>query len=323
MTGKEANTQKHITKINAILSENHDKEYLTSYYNWMKSDNVHLSLTTIINYLRHAVNFMNYYPGISLNELDKEKYVDYLGTIEGVASYRITVYSALKRYSEWLYDSGRCEKFYMNEIKRPKHIEDISTIQKREKGFLDEAEMNKYLNNIKDRTNRRCQLYERDMAIALVGLTTGLRISAIYQLDVDSIDYETGMLVVTEKTGKPRIALLPEQTMDAIQDWLKIRKPADEDEKALFLTNHGTRLTVNGITEIIQKYAKNIEGKHITPHKLRATYGSNLYEKTNDIYFVQKCMNHSSVSTTGIYIRGKNNEINKKAQEIMNDLIKV
>ena len=65
----------------------------------------------------------------------------------------------------------------------------------------------------------------------------------------------------------------------------------------------------------------NIDGKNITPHKLRATYGTQLYEKTGDLYMVQECMGHSSPKTTELYIRGKKSEFAKTASEIMSKVI--
>ena len=64
-----------------------------------------------------------------------------------------------------------------------------------------------------------------------------------------------------------------------------------------------------------------IEGKNITPHKLRATYGTQLYNKTGDLYMVQECMGHSSPTTTELYIRGKKNKNAQAAAEIMTKIL--
>ena len=74
------------------------------------------------------------------------------------------------------------------------------------------------------------------------------------------------------------------------------------------------------IYRIVNKYAKDIEGKHITPHKLRATYGTHLYDKTKDVYLVQSCMGHSNPKTTEMYIRGQNNNNRKTAADIMSKI---
>ena len=79
-------------------------------------------------------------------------------------------------------------------------------------------------------------------------------------------------------------------------------------------------MTENSISDVTKKYAFTIKGKNISPHKLRATYGTMLYNKTKDLYFVQKCMKHSSPKTTEIYIRGEGKE-NAEASEIMSKLL--
>ena len=75
------------------------------------------------------------------------------------------------------------------------------------------------------------------------------------------------------------------------------------------------------IYNVVKKYSKNINGKNITPHKLRATYGTQLYNETGDIYFVQDCMGHSNPKTTELYVRDKK-ENRKKASDIMAKMIK-
>ena len=72
---------------------------------------------------------------------------------------------------------------------------------------------------------------------------------------------------------------------------------------------------------LIKKYSAGIDGKNITPHKLRATYGTQLYNKTGDIYFVQDCMGHHSPKTTENYVREKKQNT-KKASDIMSKLMK-
>lgn len=74
------------------------------------------------------------------------------------------------------------------------------------------------------------------------------------------------------------------------------------------------------ISRAVNKYSITIKGKHITPHKLRATYGTQLYNITKDIYFVQQCMGHSNPKTTELYVR-EDNKDRKKASDIMSGLI--
>ena len=74
------------------------------------------------------------------------------------------------------------------------------------------------------------------------------------------------------------------------------------------------------LKNIVKKYAVDINGKNITPHKLRATYGTQLYNKTGDIYFVSKAMKHANVQTTEIYIEDNERDVNNRVADIMNKL---
>ena len=100
----------------------------------------------------------------------------------------------------------------------------------------------------------------------------------------------------------------------------RIKFLRDENELALFISNRGTRMDQRSIDRVVSKYAQDIEGKHITPHKLRATYGTQLYASTNDLYFVQSCMGHSNPKTTELYIRGQKDSSRKTASDIMSKL---
>ena len=69
------------------------------------------------------------------------------------------------------------------------------------------------------------------------------------------------------------------------------------------------------------RYKDAVPGKHITPHKLRASFATNLYNQTGDIRLVQEAMNHAKIATTELYIQsdGRNR---KKAADIMSQLLK-
>lgn len=70
-------------------------------------------------------------------------------------------------------------------------------------------------------------------------------------------------------------------------------------EEALFLSMQKKRISVNAVENLVKKYAKVVTPlKHITPHKLRSTYGTNLYKETGDIYLVADVLGHNDVNTT-------------------------
>lgn len=327
MTGLEEYNHQNLQIILNYI-EAHPK--VKGFYGYLKTDK---SLSSIYQYLKMAQNMLDYL-GKEPSELTFDDYISYMayssvkpdGTPK-TSSFAIGQYHALKNYSTYLYDSGIANKNYMASIKRPKSIESQVTIEKREKGFLTKEELKIYLNAVKNGVGtdnaKACQqkMKERDLAIIMVFLTTGIRKSAMVKLDVSNIDFQERVLWVTDKGSKVKAYKLNDATIEALLHWIAVRKFIfpDCETDALFLTKYGLRLKGDGIKQIVMKYAVDINGKHITPHKLRATYGTQLYEATKDIYFVQRAMGHSSPSTTERYVRGQQN-VTKQASDIMGNL---
>ena len=170
-----------------------------------------------------------------------------------------------------------------------------------------------------DIISKQKEWLERDLLIVLIFLQTGMRCSALYKLDVDSIDIDTHTLVTIDKGSVIREYELSEETIEHLKKWLIVRKEKlmGRNESALFISNQRKRLGNQGIALIVNKYGQTIKGKNITPHKLRATYGTQLYEATHDLYFVQGSMGHANPKTSELYIRGQKQNITKKASDIM------
>ena len=157
--------------------------------------------------------------------------------------------------------------------------------------------------------------------MVMIMLNTGLRCSAISKLDITDIDYDKNVLNITEKRGKIRTCYITERLMEIIEDWLSVRKNfTTRDNTAMFISMNGNRLNPNMIRKIIEKCGEGIKDFKLTPHKLRATYGTMIYEKTGDIYLTQQCMGHSNIQTTMLYVRGQEEKAQKKAAEIMSGL---
>ncbi len=323
MTGMEEYKNDLNNKINSFVVKCPQLKGFCTYLKLNKT------LRTVQEYVKIAKRFLEY-TGKEPKDLSMEDFIEYIGLDnESLTSgYISSRYSAIKAYCHYLYEMNIITYDYVAKIPRPKSWDSQKTIEKREKGFLTSDEIKIVLKNIEDDVKLhttmkyKFSMKERDMAIILIFLTTGIRKSALARLDLKDVDLQNKTLWVTDKGNKVRHFILSDKTMKAIEAWLKER-PKYFNEKsndALFLNKFGKRFGVEGIEEIIKKYTYNIEGKHITPHKLRATYGTQLYEATKDIYFVQKAMGHSSPATTERYIRGQQNTT-KKASGIMESLL--
>ncbi len=327
MNGNEAYEDKYKNKIEFIFENNNELKDIKGFYYYihdMSCSSAHMYLTYITKFLR-TVN-------VETKDLSLDDYTMYLSSIsDKTSSYQIAVYSALKKFSTYLKAVHKNNDDPMQYVSRPKFREGHNTVEKRENGFLDEKEIGKYLKNVaKNRVGseldimRRQKYTERDFAIVSLLLNTGMRCSALYKLNVENINFEEKTLYTVDKGNKIQEYFLSDQIISILNTWLDKRKDfIKTNENALFVSNRGRRMSTANIFQIVNKYASNIDGKHITPHKLRATYGTELYKKTKDVYFVQQCMGHSSPKTTEKYIRGEKATARAKAADIMGIVTKI
>lgn len=328
MSGMQEITKQHIDMINTILENK--PEYFRGFVNFMNDS----SIRTKYNYLNHIVAFMNYI-GKNPEDLEFDDFNNYMSIItykedgsKTSSSYQINIYSSLKKFSEYLYVSKKLSENYMLYIKRPKAKESQETITKREKGYLTERELKRYIRSVEIGATapHRVQSVEwdiRDKAIILTFLCTGIRNSALRMIDLEDVNLKEKTLVVTDKGEHVRIFDIPNTLCSAIKEWLKYREEIMKgyDCKALFVSCRRRRMDSGTVLHVVKRYADtSIDGKNITPHKLRATYGTQLYNKTGDIYFVQECMGHSNPKVTELYVRDKK-ENTKRAGDIMDKLL--
>ena len=141
----------------------------------------------------------------------------------------------------------------------------------------------------------------RDNAIISLFLTTGIRVSECVGLNVDDINFNLNSFRVTRKGGNQVILYFGEETAEILKNYLHYRDSLDlpHEEQALFISSQKKRMSVRSIEYLVKKYAKIASPlKKITPHKLRSTYGTNLYNETKDIYIVAEVLGHKDVNTT-------------------------
>lgn len=299
------------------------------------------SIRTRTNYLMYVTKFKEW-ANKDIHELLFADFNNYMNKIkylnngkEASSGHRIMNYAALKLYCKVLYLQKIIPENYMENIPRPKFKESEATVKKREVGYLKENELQIVLKELKADTS---WFGIRDMAIFQVFLNTGMRSSALLALDVENYDPKEGKIINTDKGGKVNTYYLSKDANDYVKRYLKRRDwKATVKSNALFLHRDETfcfvdcyedgeyfatctRINRYEISQIV-KDRTSVIGRELTPHKLRATYGTMLYNKTHDIYFVQKMMNHNSPTTTELYIRGEGNRT-KDASNIMSELLK-
>ncbi len=142
----------------------------------------------------------------------------------------------------------------------------------------------------------------RDSAILMLFLGTGIRISELVGLNNEDINFKDNSFVVTRKGGNKAILYFDNDVAAALKRYLEYKEHNPEilnEPHALFISNNKNRITVRAVENLVKKYAKIVSPlKKISPHKLRSTYGTQLYKATGDIYIVADILGHKDVNTT-------------------------
>lgn len=142
----------------------------------------------------------------------------------------------------------------------------------------------------------------RDTAILVLFLGTGIRISELVGLNNEDINFKDNSFLVTRKGGNKTILFFDDDVAAALKRYLDYKEECELENSgdgALFLSSQKKRITVRAVENLVQKYAKIVSPlKKISPHKLRSTYGTQLYKATGDIYVVADVLGHKDVNTT-------------------------
>ena len=143
---------------------------------------------------------------------------------------------------------------------------------------------------------------ERDLAIVTLLLGTGIRVSECVGLDIEDVDFKNNGIKVTRKGGNEMVVYFGPEVEKALKRYLEVREgitPLAGHEHALFYSAQLKRMGVQAVENMLKKYSRQITTtKKITPHKLRSTYGTALYQETGDIYLVADVLGHKDVNTT-------------------------
>ncbi len=210
--------------------------------------------------------------------------------------------SSLKSFYNFLYRSERIKNNTAELLQMPKiHDKEIIRLDIDEVAmFLDEVEQGDDLTQKQKTYHEKTKT--RDLALLTLMLGTGIRVSECVGLDMDDVDFKNGGIHIHRKGGKEVTVYFGAEVEDALLDYFDERKQIEAmpgSENALFLSLQKKRITVRSVENLVKKYAKIVTPlKHITPHKLRSTYGTNLYRETGDIYLVADVLGHSDVNTT-------------------------
>ena len=227
-----------------------------------------------------------------------EKREDLMNTERGI----MRKVSTVKSFYNYFYRTERIQNNPASLLQLPKiHEKEIIRLDVDEVArFLDEVEDGECLTEKQKAYHAKTKL--RDLAMMTLLLGTGLRVSECVGLNISDVYFRNGGLRIHRKGGKEVIVYFGAEVEYALQDYLSEREhivPEEGSEEALFLSMQRKRINVRSVEKMVKKYAQLVTPlKKITPHKLRSTYGTNLYRETGDIYLVADVLGHSDVNTT-------------------------
>lgn len=326
MTGRAENKLRSQEKMNSKLES--EPQWLKSFYNELFLSEQYL---TAQNYTLSVIRFLNYLLDKNkittkedLSGFTSDNIVEYLLQLKGRGggecsdSVRMTNWAALKKFSNFLIKRKLINSDPLDGVERPKMRDNPKQV------YMTIDELNVLNDKIKNNTigndiekARRKNWVERNLAIITLLRVTGMRVTALTELNVSDYDSANKKITVVDKRETLIDYSLNDYVIDILDKWLNKRKIilGDEKTEALFISNRKKRITSKGIRDIISAYTSDMD-KHITPHKFRSSFISNIYLDTKDILYTQRLAHHKRIDTTQIYTKAVETD-NMKSVNIM------
>ena len=284
--------------------------------------------TTVGVYINNVLHFANFVCGGNIEEDfykhitpgDVESYMISLETRETKNGTKRTGddilqarWSSLNTFFEWLIQRGYIEKNPIKVVDRPKNNTEHKV------SYLTKPEINKLFRAIDREPNKVAAI--RDKTVISLALATGLRVSAISNINIDDIDFENGVINVIEKRQKIRGIDIGDNMKNMLRDWIKVRNEefAYINSPALFISQKNTRLSGDAISDALTKYCNEAGIKRITPHKLRVSAACALAKAGVPVKAIAKQLGHSNTQVTMRYI-DVFEEDSEKAKGILDNL---
>jgi tyrosine recombinase XerC len=270
------------------------QRYIDKFINYLKVER-NASVHTITNY---NVDFEMFKAFLGDREIGT---IDHLVLRRFLAELRTKNYAkrtvarklaSLRSLFRFLYREGLIKKNPITAISTPK-------LDKKLPVFLDVAKVSKLL---------QCPSGDniaglRDRALMETLYSTGIRVSELVGLDVDDVDFISGVVKVLGKGSKERIVPIGEPALKAIRKYIDKRQEEKvRDSDAVFLNKSGRRLSDRSVRRVINKHIRTCSiVEKISPHSLRHSFATHLLDRGADLRSVQELLGHMNLSTTQIY----------------------
>lgn len=267
------------------------------------------------------------YPISILNQVtreDIEEYMEYLSfytkedkTYTNDERGKKRKLASLRSFYNYYFQAELIEKNPAALVPLPKlHEKEIVRLDVDEVAvLLDQVEDGTGLTKSQQRFHKVTKI--RDVAILTLLLGTGIRVSECVGLNISDVDFKNDGIKIRRKGGYETVLYFGEEVEKALKDYLEERShviPQEGHEDALFLSMQNRRMSVRAVENMVKKYSSIVTSlKKITPHKLRSTFGTNLYRETGDIYLVADVLGHKDVNTTKKHYAAMEDERRRRA----------
>jgi len=225
--------------------------------------------------------------------------------------------SSLRSFYNYFYENEKITSNPASLVPVPKqHEKEIVRLEPNEVAILlEQVEAGTKLTKKELEYHKKTKL--RDTALLTLLLGTGMRVSECVGIDLKDINFDVNGIKIRRKGGNEAVIYFGDEVETALLDYLEERDyiiPEEGHEEALFLSLQNRRITVRAVENLVKKYASRVTTlKKITPHKLRSTYGTELYRATEDIYLVADVLGHKDVNTTRRHYAAQQDELRRMA----------
>lgn len=270
------------------------QRYIDKFMTYLKVEK-NASHHTLTNYMVDLKSFANFLGGKDMEE------IDHLTLRRFLAEMRARNYSnrtmarklaTLRSFFKFLYREGYIKSNPITTILSPK-------LDKKLPKFLDVEKAVKLVQTPDEKSIAGL----RDRAIMETLYSTGIRVSELVGLDVDDIDFISGVVKVFGKGSRERMVPIGEPALAALRKYVANRPEwAAKDKGAVFLNRLGKRLTDRSVRRVIDKHIRTCSFEEkISPHSLRHSFATHLLDRGADLRSVQELLGHKNLSTTQIY----------------------
>lgn len=331
MKGRLENSFKRKAEIKQILED--VPVSVTDYYYKLQTYAEPSTCVTYLRRIRHFLSYTDKEPS-KITDTDIGKYFENIsfkendeGEKEATSqAYKQLTWTVLNQFFDYCVQTNAIQRNPMLLVKRSRKVDKIDRVP------LSVEDLNKILQAAEDGAGnslakaRQANWRERDILILYLFMHTGIRKTAVTEINVDDIIMDEHRLIVTDKGNKTQDYFLTPELEEALVIWLRKRDALLKGKKcdALFISKNLIRMGERAVYNLVKKYSQEALGYAISPHKLRGAFVTLYYEASgHDIDATREAVGHCDIATTSRYIVQKNDNRMEAAKFMSSHLAKI